>query len=109
MQIPVPVETYQGLQELNELINDCMEIDPIEEPIKMYPVNSSMSYAIGYDYHTQTLQVEFQTGAVYQYLGVDEDTWEDLQSADSIGKFFNQQIKGLYESEQIYKSLYDEF
>ncbi|MEH2317003.1 KTSC domain-containing protein [Nostoc sp.] len=33
-------------------------------------------------------------GLQKSYLGVDENTWEDLHSSDSIGSFFNQEIKG---------------
>ncbi|BDI14936.1 hypothetical protein ANSO36C_07380 [Nostoc cf. commune SO-36] len=71
------------------------------EPIVMLPVISSMAMAVGYDRNEHILQVEFQSGSVYQYLGVDEDTWEDLHSSDSIGSFFNQEIKGRYECDRL--------
>ncbi len=100
LEIPAPVEAFEGLQELSELISESTFLDQ-EEPIAMLPVSSSVAYAVGYDSQDQILQVEFQTGEVYQYLGVDEDTWEDLHSADSIGRFFNQEIKGKYDCERI--------
>ena len=95
LEIPAPIQAYEGLQELNEVIAETPAL-PFEEPIAMLPVSSSMAIAVGYDRDEQILQVEFQSGAVYQYLGVDEDTWEDLQSSDSIGSFYNQEIKGRY-------------
>ncbi|ABA22586.1 conserved hypothetical protein [Trichormus variabilis ATCC 29413] len=67
----------------------------------MLPVSSSMATSVGYDNEEQVLQIEFYNGAVYQYSGIEPETWRDLQSADSIGEFFNQEIKGRYECEPL--------
>ncbi|MDP5017308.1 MAG: KTSC domain-containing protein [Dolichospermum sp.] len=104
MQISAPVEAYEGLKQLNEVISDTV---PAEEEIPMLPVNSSVAYAIGYDADSQILQVEFQSGEVYQYFDVEAETWEDFHSADSIGEFFNQEIKGNYECDCI-DNIYDD-
>ena len=96
LEIPAPIQAYDGLQELNEAIAETTALPFEEEPIAMLPVSSSMAIAVGYDRDEQILQVEFQSGSVYQYLGVDENTWEDLQTSDSVGSFFNQEIKGRY-------------
>jgi len=104
MQISAPVEAYEGLKQLNEVISDAV---PEEEEIPMLPVNSSVAYAIGYDADSQILQVEFQSGEIYQYFDVEAETWEDFHSADSIGEFFNQEIKGNYECDYI-DNIYDE-
>ncbi|MHC5672243.1 KTSC domain-containing protein [Nostoc sp.] len=56
---------------------------------------------VGCDRTEHILQVEFQSGDAYQYLGVDEDTWEDLHSFDSIASFFNQDIKGRYDCDRL--------
>ncbi|MFN6500666.1 MAG: KTSC domain-containing protein [Nostoc sp. DedQUE01] len=101
LEIPAPIQAYEGLQELNEVIAETTALAFEEEPIAMLPVSSSMAAAVGYDRDEQILQVEFQNGAIYQYLGVDEDTWEDLHASDSIGSFFNQEIKGRYECERL--------
>ncbi|MEH1813609.1 MAG: KTSC domain-containing protein [Nostoc sp.] len=101
LEIPAPIQAYEGLQELNEAITETTALPFEEEPIVMLPVVSSMAMAVGYDRNEQILQVEFQSGAVYQYLGVDEDTWEDLHSSDSIGSFFNQEIKGRYNCDRL--------
>ncbi|MDZ8259275.1 KTSC domain-containing protein [Nostoc sp. ChiQUE01b] len=101
LEIPAPIQAYEGLQELNEAIAETTALPFEEEPIVMLPVVSSMAMAVGYDQGEQILQVEFQSGAVYQYLGVDEDTWEDLHSSDSIGSFFNQEIKGRYDCDRL--------
>ncbi|QSJ19050.1 KTSC domain-containing protein [Nostoc sp. UHCC 0702] len=101
LEIPAPIQAYEGLQELNEIIAETPALPFEEEPIAMLPVNSSMAAAVGYDSDECILQVEFQNGAVYQYSGVDSQTWEDLHSADSIGTFFNEEIKGRYASERL--------
>ncbi|MHC5938865.1 KTSC domain-containing protein [Nostoc sp.] len=101
LEIPAPIQAYEGLQELNEVIAETTLLPFEEEPIVMLPVISSMAMTVGYDRNEHILQVEFQSGAVYQYLGVDKDTWEDLHSSDSIGSFFNQEIKGKYDCDRL--------
>ena len=101
LEIPAPVQAYEGLQELNEAIAQTPALPFKEEPIAMLPVSSSMAIAVGYDHDEHILQVEFQNGGVYQYLGVDEDTWSDLHSSNSIGSFFNQAIKGRYDCDRL--------
>jgi KTSC domain len=101
LEIPAPIQAYEGLQELNEAIAETPALPCEEEPIAMLPVSSSMAIAVGYDRDEQILQVEFQSGSVYQYLGVDEDTWEDLHTSDSVGSFFNQEIKGRYDCDRL--------
>lgn len=100
VEIPAPIQAYEGLQQLNEIVATTV-LKNAEEPIAMLPVNSSMAKAVGYDSDQQILQVEFHNGAVYKYADVDEDTWEDLHQAESIGRFFNYEIKGCYECERI--------
>lgn len=101
MEIPAPVQAYEGLQHLNEMITEFAALPAVEEPIAMLPVSSSMAYAVGYNSDEQILQVEFQSGAVYRYSEVDAQTWEDLHSADSIGQFFNQEIKARFDCERV--------
>ncbi|MEH2251581.1 KTSC domain-containing protein [Nostoc sp.] len=101
LEIPAPIQAYEGLQKLKEVITETTVLPFEEEPIIMLPVISSMAMAVGYDRGEHILQVEFQSGAVYQYLGVDEDTWEDLHSSDSVGSFFNQEIKGRYDCDRL--------
>lgn len=55
------------------------------------PVSSSSIVSIGYD--AGTLEIEFQNGRVYRYLGVTADVVEELRSAPSIGRYFTQRIK----------------
>ncbi|WP_017652522.1 KTSC domain-containing protein [Fortiea contorta] len=101
LEIPAPLAAYEGLQQLHEIISESTPLPIAPEPIAMLPVSSAMASAVGYDSDEQILQVEFHTGAVYQYSGVDLDTWEDFHESDSIGRFFNQEIKGQFCSERI--------
>jgi hypothetical protein len=42
------------------------------------------------------MEVEFNTGAVYQYYSVPQAEFENLTGADSMGRYFNANIKGRY-------------
>ena len=101
LEIPAPIQAYEGLVELNEIVAEPVALPAVEEPIALLPVSSSMAATIAYDSHEQTLQIEFKSGAVYEYSGVDEETWEDFYSADSVGSFYNQQIKGRFDCERL--------
>lgn len=56
-------------------------------------VTSSNIASVGYDATTQTLEVEFTSGKVYQYANVPAKTHSELMSADSVGSFFAANIK----------------
>lgn len=101
LEIPAPVEAYEGLQELNEIVTDSLALPTIDEAIAMLPVESSMANAVGYDSDEEVLQVEFNNGAIYQYEDVDDETWDGLYKTDSIGRFFNKEIRGKYSYQRI--------
>ena len=56
-------------------------------------VASSNVKAVGYDGHTQTLEVEFLNGRVYQYYGVPENMHSQFMQVPSKGKFLLAYIK----------------
>lgn len=60
------------------------------------PVTSSNLAEVGYDPELEILEVQFRHGGVYQYLNVPAFMNERLMSADSLGRFFNAEIKGHY-------------
>jgi len=64
-------------------------------------VSSSNVAAVGYDAETETLEVEFNSGAVYQYSGVPEEIYTGLIGAGSVGKFFNANVKNSYQFQQV--------
>lgn len=55
--------------------------------------SSSNVAAFGWDAMEQELVVEFHDGSEYRY-DVDEDMFEDMQSAKSKGKFVHQYLRG---------------
>ena len=101
----------QGLQMVDFIANtdsaelsdgiESTEIASSDESITMLPVSSAMAKSIGYSEETETLQIEFSSGSVYQYSDVEPQMWESLQDADSTGKFFNSEIKGYYSSRRV--------
>ena len=99
IEISAPLAAYEGLQLLDRIIASTAAIEPGEEPIEMLPACSTMAAQVGYD--REILQIEFNNGAVYQYSAVEPEIWEDLQSTDSIGSFYNHEIKGYCPSTKI--------
>jgi hypothetical protein len=65
------------------------------------PVNSSNIRSIGYDARSETLEIEFHGGGVYQYRGVPATIHAALMTARSHGGFFHQHIKGRFPDERI--------
>ena len=64
--------------------------------MEMNNVDSSNVAAVGYDENSHTLQVEFNSGATYQYFDVPEVIFEGMINAASVGQYLNQQVKGIY-------------
>jgi hypothetical protein len=56
-------------------------------------VNSSNIASIGYDGRSQTLEVEFNSGSIYQYFQVPESLYQGLMRASSHGSYFDAYIK----------------
>jgi len=59
-------------------------------------IQSSNVSSIGYDDASSTLEVEFQSGSIYQYFGVPSNVYEQLMQAPSKGQFINTYIKNAY-------------
>lgn len=63
------------------------------------PLTISTSSAIaahGYDGASRTLEIQMRGGATYQYSDVPPDVYAKLKGAESLGKFFQANIKGKY-------------
>ena len=59
-------------------------------------VASATLATIAYDDARMMLQVEFRSGAVYQYFGVPPTVHQALLAAPSKGSYFNQSIRGQF-------------
>lgn len=62
--------------------------------MKREAVKSSNIKSVGYDPQTETLEVEFVNGTVYQYVGVEADKHAAMMKSDTVGGYFNAHIKG---------------
>ncbi len=65
----------------------------------LYPVESSMLAAVGYDAKAERMVVLFNTGRAYAYSGVPLKIYLNLISAESKGKFMNEKVIGTYNGE----------
>lgn len=63
--------------------------------IPRHPVSSSNIASVGYDPASRTLAVEFKSGGVYHYPGIDPEQHRAFVSAPSVGGHFHTHIKGL--------------
>lgn len=64
--------------------------------MRMIKVESSNIAKVGYDQTKKVLSIQFESGKTYNYAGVPENVVLDLLFAESIGKYFNQEIKNKY-------------
>jgi len=64
-------------------------------------VSSSNIKSIGYESNSETLEIEFRDGGIYQYFNVTSNIYEELISASSIGSFFHKYIKENYNWKKI--------
>lgn len=55
--------------------------------------NSTAISAFEYDTETQILSIKFTSGGVYDYPGLPEDIVRNWMIAESMGRYFNQNIK----------------
>ena len=60
------------------------------------PVSSSNIRSIGYDSGSNTLEIKFHSGGVYQYFGVPESIYNALMHAPSHGSYFHRHIRDRY-------------
>ena len=58
--------------------------------------SSSNITSIGYDHNSETLEIEFHNGGVYQYFDVPQGVYEGLMAADSYGSYLAANVKGVF-------------
>ena len=61
-------------------------------------VESSVIGAVG---HSRVLEIQFESGRIYQYFNVPEDVFDEMLKAESKGKYFNSNIRGKYTYQEI--------
>jgi hypothetical protein len=65
----------------------------------MISVNSSAISKV--DHRGKDLYVMFKSGSMYRYQGVPAQMAAELVQAESVGRFFNENIAGQFESDKI--------
>lgn len=72
--------------------------------MRFYTTESSMIAAVAYDVDARPfsqLIVSFQSGGMYVYYDVPAVEFARLLNAESIGKYFNANIKGKYITDKL--------
>ncbi len=69
--------------------------------MKRKNVSSSMMASIGYDSKSKTLEIEFNSGTIWQYFDVQKSEFDRMIKADSLGRYFRDCIKDCYEESGI--------
>lgn len=64
--------------------------------MKRQSVESSNLKSVGYDEFLLVLEIEFKSGAVYRYYGVPSEVHDELINSESVGKYFNANVKSKY-------------
>ncbi|CAM3720491.1 KTSC domain-containing protein [Rahnella victoriana] len=64
-------------------------------------VVSSNILSIGYDPNTDTLEIEFLNGGIYEYYNVSQDIHIELMNAPSIGSYFNRNIRNNFPTQKL--------
>ena len=84
-------DDYEKFEDDNEEIN---LYDSAYESLE--PVDSSCFSSVGYDSSLGLLWVEFWNTGIYYYEDLSYDNYLDFISADSLGGYYNDYIKGQY-------------
>ena len=64
-------------------------------------IESSMICSIGFDFSNSTLEIEFNSGAVWQYYDFPESLWYDFENCESQGQFFHREIRNQFPESQV--------
>jgi hypothetical protein len=65
------------------------------------PVESSMLRSVGFDAESETLELEFVKGDVWQYFGVPLEVYQHLMRADSHGSYARSFVIGQYDERRV--------
>ena len=65
--------------------------------MKRKKVESSMIHSIGYDAKKKILELEFNTGSVWQYVDISKNVFSGLSKAKSTGRYFLDVIKDCHD------------
>jgi KTSC domain len=69
--------------------------------MKREPMSSGAIKSAGYDPDKKLLEIEFNSGGIYQYEPVPQDVANAFHAAQSKGRFFREVIQSKYPSKRI--------
>ncbi|MCS6795434.1 MAG: KTSC domain-containing protein [Raineya sp.] len=72
--------------------------------MKRIAVESSMIASVGYDEENEILEVEFNSGQVYQYFEVPREVFDELLQAESKGRYMKNSVIDCYPYTKVKKS-----
>lgn len=72
------------------------DAEPIVSRIKRAPVESNAIAAIGYSKRLHALELEFRNGFIYRYEDVPPAVYDELLSAASKARYYDQNVRGKY-------------
>lgn len=82
----------------DELLDEYLSV---EETYWYETPDSTAISEIGYWWRFHVLYITFRnSGETYEYYDVPPEVWYNIRTADSIGRYFNEYIKGHYEYEK---------
>ncbi len=64
--------------------------------MQRHPISSSAISSVGYDARSSVLEVEFQSGAIYDYFKVPARVYRALLKAPSKGSFLSRRVRDSY-------------
>ena len=65
-----------------------------------------MISSIGYQTSTKTLEIEFNSGAIWQYADFPKTLWNKFKSCNSYGRFFLNYIQDSFEEAKVVRKRY---
>ena len=77
------------------------EVELGEMALDRISVQSSNIRSVGYEVTSETLEVEFTSGSVYQYFDVPKSEYQGLMNAPSKGRYMNKNSKDCYRYIQV--------
>ena len=65
------------------------------------PVDSTLLLWVAYSPEQQRLRLKFRSGELYDYSRVPQTIYQDLLTADSKGRYFNQHIRDAFPTQRL--------
>lgn len=86
-----------ALDKIRKGLSKILGIQETSKSLDEVSVSSSAIDEVAYDYVTKICTIKFlESQSEYSYFSIDEETVNRFINSASIGKFFNQEIKGNY-------------